>query len=212
VCVRIAGEMIGREQRSFLGDNLESYFSNCSREYLNAISPTLHGEVQEVISKLPKRQTQAEINKDLFWLLTSKSWSFDTLPAVIDENPPPDLAIQGVSLNDIKITNTRDLCITSTTIDARWHSDFAKVFDGKLVQVEAQFGKVESMFKDFFGFKIAWHERRLALGIEIVMYDPGKYFAHRRGATSGMAYFDIAKKTLPAIGLDCPIWLVGVKE
>ena len=26
------------------------------------------------------------------------------------------------------------------------------------------------------------------------------------------AYFDIAKRTLPAIGLDCPIWLIGVKE
>ncbi len=96
--------------------------------------------------------------------------------------------------------------------EARWHADFAKVFDGKLVQVEAQFGKVESMFKDFCGFKIAWQERRLALGIEIVMSDPGKYFAHRKGATSGMAYFHIAKKTLPAIGLDCPIWLVGVKD
>ena len=156
----------------------------------------MHGEIQEVISRLPKRFTQAEINQDLFWLLTSLGWSFDTLPVGLEEHPPSDLAIDGVILKAIKETNKRDLCITSTTIEARWHADFAKIFVGKLVQVEAQFGKVESMFKDFCGFKIAWQERRLALGIEIVMCDPGKYFAHRKGATSGMAYFDIAKKTL----------------
>jgi hypothetical protein len=68
------------------------------------------------------------------------------------------------------------------------------------------------MFKDFCGFSICRHERRLALGIEIVMCEPSKYFSHRRNATSGMAYFDIAKKTLPAIGLDCPIWLIGIRE
>ena len=68
------------------------------------------------------------------------------------------------------------------------------------------------MFKDFCGFKMGRYERRLALGIEIVMCEPNKYFFHRRPSTSGMAYFDIARKTLPAIGLDCPIWLVGIKD
>jgi len=191
--------------------NLKTYFYNCSRQYLDSISHTLHEEIQEVISRLPKRATQAEINKDLFWLLTSQGWSYDTLPMGIDEHPPAELAIEGVTLTNTRNSNNRDLCITSTTIEARWHSDFAKIFDGKPVQVEAQFGKVESMFKDFCGFKIAWHERRLALGIEIIMCDPGKYFAHRKASTSGMAYFDIAQKTLPAIGLDCPIWLVGIR-
>jgi hypothetical protein len=192
--------------------NCETYFSNCSKQYLDSIHASLHGEIQEVISNLPKRPSQAQINQDLFWLLTSKGWSYDTLPTEIGEIPPPELAIDGVTLKDIKNSNNRDLCITSTTIEAKWHSDFAKSYDGKLVQVEAQFGKVESMFKDFCGFKIAWNERRLALGIEIVLCEPGKYFAHRKAATSGMAYFDIAKKTLPTIGLDCPIWLVGIKE
>jgi hypothetical protein len=190
----------------------EIYFSNCSKQYIDSISPTLYSEIQELISKLPKRQTQAEINKDLFWLLTSKGWSFDTLPSELGEAPPENLSIGGVTLKDIKGNNNRELCITSTTIKARWHSDFAKIFEGKLVQIEAQFGKVESMFKDFCGFKIAWHERRLSLGIEIVMCNPGKYFSHRKASTSGMAYFEIAKKTLPAIGLDCPIWLVGIRE
>jgi hypothetical protein len=89
---------------------------------------------------------------------------------------------------------------------------FAKSFDGKLVQLEVQFGKVESMFKDFCGFTIARFERRLSLGIEIILCEPNRYFSHRRQSTSGMAYFEIAKRTLPAIGLNCPIWLVGIQE
>jgi len=80
------------------------------------------------------------------------------------------------------------------------------------VQVEAQFGKVEAMFKDFCGFRIAYAERRLALGIEIVLVDPPSYFAHQKSAVSGMASFDIAMNTLATIGLECPIWLVGVEE
>jgi len=116
------------------------------------------------------------------------------------------------SIHEIKDQNFRDLCRTSTTIDARWHADFGKFFDGKLVQVEAQFGKVEAMFKDFCGFRMAYAERRLALGIEIVMTDPREYFAHRKKAVSGMAGFNIAKGTLNTIGLDCPIWLIGISE
>ncbi len=96
------------------------------------------------------------------------------------------------------------------TID-RWHADFAKTFDGiKLVQIEAQFGKVEAMFKDFCGFRIAYAERRLSLGIMIVLSDPMTYFSHRKSAIGGMASFRVAKDTLNVIGLDCPIWLVGI--
>ena len=66
------------------------------------------------------------------------------------------------------------------------------------------------MFKDFCGFRIAYAERRLALGIEVVLVDPPRYFSQRRNAISGMASFNIAKSTLNTIGLDCPIWLVGI--
>lgn len=44
------------------------------------------------------------------------------------------------------------------------------------------------------------------------MSHPGAYFAHRKSSVSGMAYFDIAAKTLMAIGLDYPIWLIGIGE
>ena len=81
-----------------------------------------------------------------------------------------------------------------------------------MVQIEVQFGKVEAMFKDFCGFRIAYAERRLALGIEIVLISPSKYFAHRKNAISGMASFDIAKNTLNTIDLNCSIWLIGIGE
>ena len=190
----------------------ESYFYNCSKPYTDSISPRLYDEILDVISKLPKRTTQTEINRDLFWILTHKGWSYDTVPAGIEASRLEDLSIEELNLKEVKEHNKRDLCLTSTTIEAKWHSDFAKLFQDKLVQIEAQFGKVESMFKDFCGFKIGRYERRLTLGIEIVMCEPSKYFFHRRASTSGMAYFEIAKKTLPAIGLDCPIWLVGIKD
>jgi hypothetical protein len=58
--------------------------------------------------------------------------------------------------------------------------------------------------------KIAYAERRLQLGIEIVMSQPYEYFARRKSSESEMAYFNIAKETLPIIGLYCPIWLIGI--
>jgi len=185
--------------------NLESYFYNCSKEYLLWLNPTLLDEIQTIVSQLPKRTTQTEINNDLFWLLTSVGWSYDTRSGVSEDCP------SGFRLESSLHPNQRDLCLTSTTLGASWHSDFAKLLPAGLVQIEAQFGKVEAMFKDFCGFRIARFERRLALGIEIVLSNPYSYFSHRRNAIGGMAYFEVARKTLPAIGLDCPIWLIGLK-
>lgn len=188
-----------------------SYFYNCSKEYIDTISPSLVGDINDVIAALPKRGTQSEINSDLFWLLGEKDWNYDTLQQSIGDSSPSDLGIS-ISKESLINKNKRHYCETTTTIDAGWHADFAKDYSGKLVQVEAQFGKTELMFKDFCGFKMAHYERRLALGIEIVMSHPGLYFAHRKSSVSGMAYFDIAAKTLMAIGLDCPIWLIGIEE
>jgi len=191
--------------------NPESFFNNCSKEYVSSIDPSLYEEITEIIGKLPKRQKQEKINNDLFLLLVNKGWSYDTL-ANISDSPPNEIEVADLSKSTVAKNNKRPLCVTSTTLEASWHSDFAKLFGSHLVQIEAQFGKVESMFKDFCGFRIARYERRLALGIEVVLCEPYKYFSHRKNAIGGMAYFDIAKSTLPAIGLDCPIWLLGIKE
>jgi len=64
---------------------------NCLKEYLDSISPFLHDGVVDIISSLHKRYTQSEVNRDLFWLLTSKGWSYDSLPAKLDQIPPSDL-------------------------------------------------------------------------------------------------------------------------
>lgn len=189
--------------------NKQNYFYHCSVDYIASIDSGLQAEVMTVLDALHKRKTQAEINLELFWLLVTRGWSYDTKPPGLDERPPSDLISSGISLSSIR--NQRPLCLSSQTLESNWHSDFAKSFSGRLVQLEAQFGKVEAMFKDFCGFQIAYHEHRLALGIEIVLCTPNVYFEHRKTAVSGMAYFDIAKKTLPTIGFDCPIWLVGIE-
>ncbi len=184
------------------------YFYRCSKEYVFSISSAIYDEVIAVINALPKRQTQAELNNDFFWLFLNNGWTYDSKPQSLPNGPPVELGIANVKL---PLSNkNRGLCLSSTTLGAKWHTDFAKQFGSNLVQAEVQFGKLESMFKDFCGFRIATHERRLALGIEIVLNNPNEYFSHRRSAISGMAYFDIAQRTLPAIGLDCPIWLLGI--
>jgi len=190
----------------------EKYYFNCSKEYLDSIHNDLFKEIEELIEGLPKRDTQAEVNKDIFWLLSEKNWAYDSRPAGIDKYPTDDLNLKNLCIDDIIAKNKRELCVTTQTIDAKWHSDFAKKFGDNLVQLEVQFGKVETMFKDFCGFRIAYYERRLSLGIEIVMYEPSKFFIKHKPSITGMAYFDIAKKTLPAIGLNCPIFLIGIKE
>ena len=143
--------------------------------------------------------------------MTSDGWFYDSVPTGAKDNRPDGLR-KNISLQEIKNSNERNQCLTSTTLNTRWHADFAKSFGSNLVQIEAQFGKVEAMFKDFCGFRIAYSERRLALGIEIVLSDPNSYFAHRRHAIGGMASFDVARNTLTTIGLDCPIWLIGMGE
>jgi hypothetical protein len=188
---------------------VHNYYYNCSKDYLSSISTHLFSEVIEVIEQLPKRSTQTEINNDLVWLLADKGWRYDTISNGARLSPPEGLSVSADAVKRVTQELPRNLCQTTTTVDAKWHADYAKVFDGKLVQIEAQFGKVESMFKDFCGFKMAFAERRLALGIEIVISEPTKYFSHRLNAIGGMANFGIAKSTLSLIGLECPIWLIG---
>jgi len=191
--------------------NIIDYYYNCSPEYIDSIDPTLHDQIIQVTSRLPKRQTQSEINSDLFWHLASNGWFYDTVPIGAKDNRPDGIRTD-MSIQVIKDQNERNLCRTSTTLDTRWHADFARSFGSKLVQIEAQFGKVEAMFKDFCGFRVAYAERRLALGIQIVLSDPNSYFALRKHVIGGMASFGVAKNTLTTIGLDCPIWLIGIGE
>ncbi len=190
---------------------LKFYYYNCSPEYIQSIEKSLYDQIISIIGRVPKRQTPSEINSDLFWLFTSERWNYDTVPPAVAKCSI-EVSNKNQSLAEIKKNNNRNQCLTSTTLDTRWHADFAKSFNSKLVQIEAQFGQVEAMFKDFCGFRIAFAERRLELGIVIIIADPPAYFAHRKKENGGMASFDIAKNTLTSIGLDCPIWFIGIDE
>jgi hypothetical protein len=96
-----------------------------------SIDPSLHDEIITAITGLQKRETQAELNRDLFWLLCSLGWSFDTRPPKVAENPPYDLGIN-TSLSEIRSQNNRELCRTSTTLGANWHADFARSYPSGL--------------------------------------------------------------------------------
>ena len=73
--------------------DFESSFYNCSRPYVYSISPALYGEITGTVSRLSKRDSQSEITKDLFWLLTSKEWNIDTIPSGLDSILPANLRI-----------------------------------------------------------------------------------------------------------------------
>ena len=145
----------------------------------------------------------------LFWLFTHKGWCYDTIPAESNPECPFELDIME-SLEVVRDRNLRELCLTSSTLETRWHADFAKRYGNHLVQVETQFGQAESMFKDFCGFRIAHAEGRLALGIEIVLDDPPRHLADHHHTMGKLATFEMAKETLTTIGLDSPIWLLGI--
>ena len=71
-----------RMKISIKEDKLLSYhfFYNCSKEYVESIDQGLFSEINEVIGNLPKRNVQAEINADIFWLLTKNTWAYDSMP------------------------------------------------------------------------------------------------------------------------------------
>ena len=187
----------------------KGFHYNCTSAYIEAIDPHLQDEVSAIIRMLPRRDSPEQIKEDLFWLFTHKGWCYDTIPAAANPECPFELDIME-SLEVVRDRNLRELCLTSSTLETRWHADFAKRYGRHLVQVETQFGQAEAMFKDFCGFRIAHAEGRLALGIEIVLIDPSHHLTQRQEPIENLASFDIAKKTLTSIGLDSPIWLLGI--
>ena len=117
----------------------EHYFYNCSKEYVESIDPSLFTKINELIGKLAKREFQAEINGDLFLLLTRNKWAYDSIPQGLANIPQDDLGANTKKIMPQK-ENKRYLCSTSTTLEATWHSDFARSYSSGLVQLEVQFG------------------------------------------------------------------------
>ena len=116
---------------------LIDHFFYCSKEYVESIDQGLFSEINNVIRNLPKRNVQAEINKDLFWSLTQNNWAYDSMPQAF----PKDESIDDIDKAITQKDNKRYLCSTSTTLNASWHSDFAKLCPLGLVQIEAQLAR-----------------------------------------------------------------------
>ena len=128
------------------------------------------------------------------------------------QGAPADLGVDHLTKQGIEPLRSRAARVASTILEHRFIMDFSKAFGPHRVYLEAQFGKKEASLMDFCKFRIAHHERHLSLGIEVLLFDPDTFFAHRRDAISGMARFGVGKEILSVLGLECPIWLVGLEE
>lgn len=89
-----------------------TYYYRCSPDYVNLLGGSMHDEILQLVGSLPRRQTQSAINADLFWQLTSRGWSYDTVLQETGAKPPVELGIKA-DLAEIKGRNNRDLCLTS---------------------------------------------------------------------------------------------------
>ncbi len=190
--------------------NSKSYFYKCSPKSIDSIATDLYSQILETIELLPARSLQSDIEFDLFWLLTSVGWQYDTVPTGISKSSP-DCFEFDCTLEELESQKDRKACLTSTTLGSQRCADYAKQFDAGLVQIEVQFGALGAMFKDYCGFRIAYAEKRLALGVEIVLNDPTALTAQIEKPDTELANFEVAKQTLDTIGLDCPIWLLGIE-
>ena len=80
-----------------------------------------------------------------------------------------------------------------------------KNINGNQVYLEIQFGKTETILKDVCKMQIAYNENSLDLGILIVPFEPRRLFENRQRSIGDMAYFKMAKLTLPHLHFRFPI-------
>lgn len=199
--------------RNNLGETImdfKSFYHKCSPDYLNSIDPDLENHISRIIKLIPKRNNEDAILADFFWLLASNSWCFHSPPPSLSLTPPKDLNLSA-SFNDIEKSNDPDLCVTSKKIETDTQSDYAKLWGSQLVQLEIQFATMEEATKDFTKFRIAFAEKRIGLGIEIVLENPDLFLSDKKTGENTQAHFDEVKKMLSMLDLDCPIWLIGIE-
>ncbi|WP_319526190.1 hypothetical protein [uncultured Desulfosarcina sp.] len=175
-------------------ESQQQYFK-CSPSYIDSIDSSLMPEIQEAVKRLPERKRAEETAIDLFWLLAGKGWSFSRVPRGISDRAPNELEIED-TIDAIKDRNNSDLCISFANLDRGPKSDFAKSYgERRLVQIGYEIDNTEIMAQDFSKFRIAFAEKRLVLGIEMV----------------GISKLELSKDMLVALDLDCPIWIIGLK-
>jgi len=176
-----------------------SFFYKSSPDYLKTISPGLEKEIYETLETLPERNHRKENHDDLFWLLFSKGWAFSSSHSINGNNPPEDL---GLSLNNPLESNDPKICRVSTVLEIDSESGFSKKFGKNLVHSNIQENSLKEISADVTKFRIAFREKRIQTGIEMV------FMNNKTDDTKDS--FENVKDLLFKLDIDCPIWLLGV--
>jgi hypothetical protein len=77
--------------------------------------------------------------------------------------------------------------------------DVPKVPGDQLVQLEIQADDLEGIASDLIKFRIAFAEKRIQAGIEIIIQNG-----------DAPAAFETVKDMLVKLDIDCPVWLIGI--
>jgi hypothetical protein len=149
---------------------ISSHYYKCSPEYLSSISPNLEKEIKQALDKLVANKDSKALSVDLSRHLVVNGW-----------------------------VGSQELCKTSSSIEIETKSDLAKKFDDQLVQLEMQANDLEGIASDVIKFRIAFAEKRIRAGIEIII---------QNGDTP--ATFETVKDMLVKLDIDCPVWLIGI--
>lgn len=177
---------------------IKSHYYKCSPEYLNSISPNLEKDINHILNKMPERKDSKSLLNDLFWLLASNGWSFSETPAELKNTPPENLRLS-LSVETIIESNKPEFCKSSSNLDIDSKSDFAKKYDGQLVQMEIQTDDLKEIASDLIKFRIAFAEKKIQVGIEIIIQNENE-----------PAAFENVKAMLVKLDVDCPVWVIGI--
>jgi len=102
--------------------NIQSYFYNCSWEYIDSIEPTFSSQIKDLFKKMPEAQDDNVLISNVFWMLASNGWSFSELPESISNDPPSGLKVN-FKLSEIKKQNSFDLCAATLKPETPKHND-----------------------------------------------------------------------------------------
>ena len=181
--------------------DIQSYFYNCSLEYIDSIDPTFSIELKDLFKKLAEAQDDKVLLANVFWMLASNGWSFSESSESISNYPPSGLKVN-FKLSEIKKQNSFDLCAASLKSDTPKYNDFAKTLNDQIIHLNIAARESEKLTVDFTNFQLAYAEKIIPLGIELVPM---------HSSDPDGACFDLGVELLSMLKFDCPTWLIGLR-
>jgi hypothetical protein len=181
--------------------NIQSYLYNCPWEYIDSIDSTFSVQIKDFVKKLPETQDVEILTANVFWMLASSGWSFSELPESISNDPPSGLKVDS-KLSEIKKQNSSEICAASLKSDSPKYNDFAKSLSDQIIHLNIAARESEKLTVDFTNFQLAYAEKRIPLGIELVPM---------QSSDPDGACFDLGVELLSMLKFDCPIWLIGLR-